>query len=100
MLAADQLIDRFSRFGVGHELAHRRVREEQLTTRVDDGDGVLELLYGRLEVGHLSSHLRSIGGQLGAHRVEESPQLAELVVLAEIEADAELALTEPREALP
>ena len=61
--------------------AHRRVREQQLAARVDDRDGVLEVLDRRLEVRHLAGHLRSIGRQLRADGVEERAELAELVVL-------------------
>ena len=75
----------------------RGVGEQQLARRVDDRDGVFEVLDRRLEVGHLAGHLRSIGRQLRAHRVEERAELAELVVLIEVEPHAELAAAEPRQ---
>ena len=63
-------------------------------------DGVLEVLDGRLEVRHLTGHLRPVGRQLRADGVEERAELAELVVLLEIEPDAELAAAEPRQPAP
>ena len=48
---------------------------------------------------HLPGHLRSIGRQLRADRVEEGAELAELVVLIQIEPDAELAAC-PRRVRP
>ena len=56
------------------------------------------MLDGRLEVRHLPGHLRSVGRQLRADRVEERAELAELVVLIEIELHAELAASEARQA--
>ena len=52
----------------------------------------------RLEVRRLPRDLGSIGRELLAHRVEEGAELAELVLLRQIEMDAEFSLTEPRQA--
>ncbi len=67
------------------------------SVRPDDRDRVLEVLDRRLEVRHLAGHLRPVRRDLRAHGVEERAELAELV-LAEIELDAQLALSQPRQA--
>ena len=58
------------------------------------------MLHGRLQVCDLIGHVRPIGRQLRADGVEKRPELAELVVLIQIEADAELAATQSGEAAP
>ena len=55
------------------------------------------MFHRRFEVRDLPRHVRSIGRQLGADRVEKGAELSELVVLIEIQADAEFALAEPCE---
>ena len=98
MIGPDDALER-STGGCGRQQrAHRRVRKEHLAARADDGHGVFQMLDGRFQVRHLPGHLRPIGGQLRADRVEEVSQITELVVLIEIETDAELTLTEPRQA--
>ena len=64
---------------------------------VDDRHRVLELFDRRLEVRDLAGHLRSIGRQLFADGVEERAELAELVVLVEVQLHAELAAPQARQ---
>ena len=98
MIGRDDVGERSAGGRGRQERAHRRVRKKHLAARADDGHGVLQMLDGRFQVRHLPGHLRPIGGQLRADRVEEVSQITELVVLIEIETDAELTLTEPRQA--
>jgi hypothetical protein len=58
------------------------------------------VLDSRLEVRHLPGHLGAIGRQLCADGVEKGPELAELVLLIEIQTHAELALPESRQTAP
>ena len=82
---------RFAGRRARQQRAHRRVGEQQLAARVDDRDGVLEVLDGRFEVRHLPGDLRSVRRQLLADRVEEGAELAELVVLIQVQPHAEFA---------
>ena len=103
----DQLLSgvlgRYHRFQRGadrsarQQCAHGRIQEHQLVPRIDDGDGVLEVFDGRLEMRHLPGHLRAVRRQLRADGIEEVAQLAELVLLIEVEPDAELARPEAGE---
>ena len=54
----------------------------------------------RLEIRHLAGDLRSVGRQLLADRVERSAELAEFVVLVQVQLHAELAPAEARQAAP
>ena len=60
MIGRDQIVERRADDGAGHQRAHCRIDEQQLACRVHDRDGVFEVLDGRLEVCHLSRHLRTI----------------------------------------
>ena len=48
-------------------------------------------MHRRLEIGDLAGHLRTVGGQLGADGIEKRAELAELVVLSQVEAHAQFA---------
>src|SRR5262249_19720825 len=98
MVAWQQRVEPRARRRVGEQGAQRGIRKQQLAARVDDADGVFELLDRGLEVGDLTRHLRAVGRQLLADRVEEGAELAEFVVFAEVHLDAELAAPEPRQA--
>ena len=50
---------------------HRRIAEEQLARRVEERNGVLEVLDRRLQVGLLSGEQRPVGRELLADGVEE-----------------------------
>src|SRR5204863_7259361 len=84
--------------GVGGELRlHCRIAEQQLARRVEERDGVLQMFDRGLQVRLLSREERAVRRQLLTDRVEERPEVPELVVLIEIERDAELAFAKPRE---
>ena len=82
----------------GSSGAHRRIRKQQLALRAHNRHGVLEMLDRRLEVRDLVGHLRPVGRDLRAHGVEERAELAELVLLIEIDPRAELALAQAGQA--
>ena len=98
MIGRQHRVERRAGRRLRQQRAHRRVGEQQLAAGVDDRDRVLQLLDRRLKVGHLPGHLRAIGRQLLADGVEERAELAELVLLVEVELDAELALAEASQA--
>jgi hypothetical protein len=79
---------------------HRGIREQHLARRADDRHGILKVLNGGLEIRNLTGHLRAIGRELRADRVEKFAQLAELILLVEIQTDAEFTPSEAREAAP
>jgi hypothetical protein len=83
-----------ARRGVRQQRPHRGIGEQQLSARVDDRHRVLELFDRRLEVRDLAGHLGSIRRELLAHRVEKGAELAELVLLVQVELHANLALAQ------
>ena len=98
VIARQQVVDRCADRDIWQERPHRRIGEQQQAAGVENRHGVLEMLDRELEIGDLSRHLGSIGGQLLADRVEEGAELAELVLLIQVQPHAEFAATESREA--
>src|SRR5688572_32705229 len=71
--APQRAADRISR----KRRLHRRIAEEQLPRRIEQGDRVLEMFDRGLQVGFLAGEERTVGGELLADGVEEVAKLAE-----------------------
>ncbi len=80
---------------------HGGVGEHQLAFRREEGDGVLQVLHDRLELGRRRRRYRrqrvvAHCGELGAHRLERAAEVGELLS-GQIEPDVELTAAQPRQ---
>src|SRR5262249_59887740 len=74
MVAWQQRVEPRARRRVGEQGAQRGIRKQQLAARVDDADGVFELLDRGLEVGELGTFFNAVSEQLSAlKKVPSSP---------------------------
>ena len=96
--AGIELVERLAGFDARQHVLGGGIREEQVALRADDRDRVLEVLERPTRGWRPARHLRTIGRELRADGVEERAELAELLVLLQVEPHAELAAAEPGQA--